>query len=108
MPGSRHDSAALSLCGWDDILAGADWIADTAYTAHGALTPLKKTPGRDRLRAEKSLTEGRIIHARRYRAHDLATLKKWKILSTGYRHRLARLSSIITLATKLKLYRIGR
>ncbi|BDA64365.1 hypothetical protein MANAM107_11990 [Actinomyces capricornis] len=33
--------------------------------------------------------------------HTIATLKKWKILSTGYRHRLAELPTIITLVTKL-------
>ena len=53
VPGSRHDSAVLRLCGWDQVLAGADWIADTAYTSHGALTPIKKTPHRKRLPWEK-------------------------------------------------------
>lgn len=50
VPGCRHDSAALELCGWADALGvpDVDWIADTAYTAHGALTPIKKTPGQSR------------------------------------------------------------
>lgn len=106
VPGSRHDSAALSLCGWDEILTGADWIADTAYTAHGALTPIKKTPGRDRLEWEKEFNRA-VSSTRAAIEHTIATLKKWKILSTGYRHRLAELPNIITLVTKLELYRIG-
>lgn len=40
--------------------------------------------------------------------HTIVTLKKWKILSTGYRHRQSELPSIITLVTKLELYRTGR
>ena len=56
VPGSRHGSAALSLCGWDGILAGADWIADTAYTAHGALTPIKKIPTQSACYGRKSST----------------------------------------------------
>ena len=106
VPGSRHDSAALRLCGWGEILTGADWIADTAYTAHGALTPIKKTPGRDRLRWEKDFNRA-VSSTRAAIEHTIATLKKWKILSTGYRHRLSELPSIITLVTKLELYRIG-
>ena len=57
VPDSRHDSAALSLCGWDGILAGADWIADTAYTAHGALTPHQEDPHAERLLREKELNK---------------------------------------------------
>ncbi|SDN68002.1 DDE superfamily endonuclease [Actinomyces ruminicola] len=50
MPGSRHESAALELCGWADALdtQDADWIADTVHTADGAPTPIKKTPGQPR------------------------------------------------------------
>lgn len=44
LPGSRNDSAALRPCGRNQVLAGADWIADTAYTAHSAPTLIKKTP----------------------------------------------------------------
>lgn len=56
VPCSRHDNAALRLCGWDQVLAGADWIADTAYTAHGALTLIKKSSRTRRLPWEKSST----------------------------------------------------
>ena len=67
VPDSRHDSAALSLCGWDGILAGADWIADTAYTAHGALTPHQEDPHAERLLREKELNKAVIIYARCHR-----------------------------------------
>ncbi|MBF0697839.1 transposase family protein [Actinomyces bowdenii] len=104
VPGSCHDSAALGLCGWDEILAGADWIADTAYTAHGALTPIKKTPGRQRLEWEKEFNRA-VSSTHAAIEHIIATLKKWKIPSTGYHHRLTELPSIITLVSKLELYR---
>ena len=39
--------------------------------------------------------------------HAIATLKNWKILSTGYRHRLTELPDTITLTTKLELHRTG-
>lgn len=106
VPGSRHNSAALRLCGWDQVLAGADWIADTAYTSHGALTPIKRTPHRKRLPWEKELNRT-VSSTRAAIEHAIATLKKWKILSTGYRHRLAELPDIIAPATKLELYRTG-
>ncbi|MCA0437696.1 MAG: transposase family protein [Actinobacteria bacterium] len=36
VPGARHDSAAIKLTGWSTILTNTPWIADTAYTTHGA------------------------------------------------------------------------
>jgi len=65
------------------------------------LTPIKKTPGRKRLEWEKEFN--RTVSSTRA---TIVTLKKWKILSTGYRHRLTEPPSIISLITKLELYRI--
>jgi hypothetical protein len=45
VPGRRQDSAALRLCGWDQVLAGSTWIADTVYIGAGAIPPIKKTSG---------------------------------------------------------------
>lgn len=39
--------------------------------------------------------------------HTIARLKKWKIISAGYRHRLTELPGIITLVIKLELCRTG-
>ncbi|NRD10166.1 transposase family protein, partial [Rathayibacter agropyri] len=41
-PGSRHDRAAISLCGWEPILDKAEWIADPAYIGTSAVTPRKR------------------------------------------------------------------
>lgn len=70
VPGSRHDSAALRLCGWDVTLTGADWIAGAAYTAHGALTPIKKSPTEIAWNGRMSSIGLYILQVRHYRAHD--------------------------------------
>ncbi|ALN14688.1 hypothetical protein ASQ49_04700 [Acidipropionibacterium acidipropionici] len=103
--GSRHDSAAIRMCGWQDILegSGATWIADTATTA---ITPIKKTPGRDRLEWEKQFNHD-VSSLRAAIEHIIGGLKNWKILSKGYRGRLAELPQIIKIVTRLELYRIG-
>jgi hypothetical protein len=106
VPGRRHDSAALRLCGWDQILAGSTWIADTAYIGAGAITPIKKTPGRDRLEWEKKFNHD-VSSLRSRIEHIIGHLKNWKILAKGYRGRLAELPIIIRIVTRLELYRIG-
>ncbi|AMS04499.1 hypothetical protein AXH35_02395 [Acidipropionibacterium acidipropionici] len=106
--GSRHDSAAIGMCGWQDTLqdSGTTWIADTAYIATTAITPIKKTPGRDRLEWEKQFNHD-ISSLRAAIEHIIAGLKNWTILSKGYRGRLAELPQIIRIVTHLELYRIG-
>ncbi|MDO5082946.1 MAG: transposase family protein [Arachnia propionica] len=49
-PGARHDARVIQECGWSDLLAqaGVTWVADTAYTATTALTPVKKKPNHPR------------------------------------------------------------
>ncbi|WP_051238607.1 transposase family protein [Acidipropionibacterium jensenii] len=107
-PGSRHDSAAIQLCGWQEILheAQACWIADTAYIATTAITPIKKTPGRDRLDWEKTFNHD-VSSLRSAIEHIIGQLKNWKILAKGYRGRLSELPTIIRIVTRLELYRIG-
>lgn len=58
MPGSRHDSEAINLYGWQDLLdsSGATWIADTAYIATTAITPIKKLPNQSRTKHDKTST----------------------------------------------------
>ena len=106
--GSRHDSAAIQMCGWTQILQDAkvSWIADTAYIATGAITPIKKTPGRDRLEWEKQFNHD-VSSLRSAIEHIIGHLKNWKILSKGYLGRLAELPTIIRIVTRLELCRIG-
>lgn len=106
VPGARHDSAALELCGWDIILKDADWIADTAYTAHGAVTPLKKPIGRQLAESEKEYNKS-VSHLRCAVERCISHLKNWRILSKGYRRQLKRLPFVIALIVKLELHRIG-
>ena len=58
-PGSRHDSKALELVGWKDLLDHdhVAWVADTAFVATTALTPIKKARGRDRLDWERQFNK---------------------------------------------------
>lgn len=106
--GSRHDSVAPELRGWTQALndGPAHWVAGTANTSYGALTPIKMTPHRRHLPREKRLNRA-IASILAPVEHAIAALKKWKILSTGYRHRLTELPHIITLVTKLELHRLG-
>ena len=108
VPGSRHDSAALDLTGWKDNLNHdhVAWIADAAYIATTALTPIKKARGRDRLDWERKFNHD-VASLRAAIEHTIGHLKNWKILATGYRGRLAELPDIIRVVTQLELYRIG-
>ncbi|WP_219106014.1 transposase family protein [Austwickia sp. TVS 96-490-7B] len=108
VPGARHDSAALDLTGWSQILAEnhTPWIADTAYIAQGALTPLKKKKGHERTDHEKRYNK-EISSIRSHVEHAIGHLKQWTILATGYRGRLTELPDIIAVITRLELYRLG-
>ncbi len=106
MPGRRHDSAALQLCGWDQTLDDMTWIADTAYTGAGAITPIKKTPGHDRLDWDKKFNHD-VPSLRSRIEHIIGHLKNWKILAKEYRGRFAELPKIIRIVTRLELHRIG-
>ncbi|WP_219107835.1 transposase family protein [Austwickia sp. TVS 96-490-7B] len=108
VPGARHDSAALDLTGWSQILAEnhTPWIADTAYIVHGARTPLTKKKGQERTDNEKHYNK-EISSIRAHVEHAIGHLKQWKILATGYRGRLTELPDIIAVITRLELYRLG-
>lgn len=108
VPGARHDSAALVLTGWSTILSSSasPWIADTAYTIHGAYTPIKKTPGHERTDADKQYNK-EIASIRSRVEHAIGHLKQWKTIATGYRGRLTELPDIIATITRLELYRLG-
>lgn len=107
-PGSRHDAKALELCGWKTTLdqVDVDWIADTAYIATTARTPIKKSPGRERIDWEREYNRT-VASLRAPVEHAIAHLKDWKILATGYRGRLAELPRLISLVTRLKLFQLG-
>ncbi|MDR1441044.1 MAG: transposase [Bifidobacteriaceae bacterium] len=106
VPGARHDSAALTLTGWDQILADADWFADSAYTAHGAITPIRKRPGGELTESEREFNR-QVSSIRCTVERTISHLKNWRVLSKGYRRQLKKLPFVIALVTKLELYRLG-
>jgi hypothetical protein len=106
VPGARHDAAAIKLTGWDSVLADANWIADSAYSATNAITPIRKHP-RTELHETEKLSNKQLSQLRYVVERCISHLKNWKILATGYRRRLKQLPHTITLVTKLELYRLG-
>lgn len=106
VPGSRHDSKAINLCGWQNLLnsSGATRIADTAYITTTATTPIKKLPNQSRTNHNKDFNTA-ITRTRINIEHCIAQLKTWRILSHGYRRRLKELPRIIHLATNLEILR---
>lgn len=105
-PGSRHDRKALQLCGWEQILLKADWIADLGYIGTNALTPIKKLAGQPRSRHDKDFNHT-LAGIRSVIERCIAHWKNWKIVKTGYRRQLKRLPDTIQLVTRLELYRLG-
>ena len=106
VPGSRHDSKAINLCGWQNLLdsSGATWIADTAYITTTAITPIKKLPNQSRTNHDKDFNTA-ITRIRVNIEHCIAQLKTWRILSHGYRGRLKELPGIIHLIAHLEVLR---
>ncbi|WP_244937824.1 hypothetical protein [Acidipropionibacterium jensenii] len=82
------------------------WIADTAYIGTGAITPIEKTPGSDRLDWEKKFNHD-VSGFRSRIEYIVGHLKNWKILTKGYRGRLAEFPTIIRIVTRPELCRIG-
>lgn len=64
------------------------------------MTPIKKTPGRDRPAWEKEFNSS-IAGLRAPVEHAIAHLKNWQILRVGYRGRLKELPTIIHTVTRL-------
>ena len=100
VPGSRHDSKAINLYGWQDLLdsPGATWIANTAYIATTAITPIKKLPNQSRTKHDKNFNTA-IARIRVNVEHCIAQLKTWRIPSHGYHGHLKELPGIIHLVT---------
>ena len=108
VPGARHDSAALELCQWGEVLDSypGRWVADTAYIATNAITPIKKRAGTVRKDWEKEYNR-QVASLHAPVEHAIAQLKNWKILAKGYRGRLNELPLVISVVTRLELLRIG-
>ena len=106
VPGSRHDSKAINLCGWQDLLDSSDatWIANTAYIATTAITPIKKLPNQSHTNHDKDFNTA-IARIRVNVEHCIAQLKTWRILSHGYRGPLNKLPGIIQIVTHLEILR---
>ena len=106
VPGARHDAAAIGLVGWVDTLTGANWVADGAYSATGAITPIRKKPHIELAEDQRSFNK-QVSAIRCVVERCIAHLKNWKIIAKGYRRQLGRLPFTIALVTKLELYRLG-
>ncbi|MGW3472314.1 transposase family protein [Saccharopolyspora sp. NPDC000995] len=106
MHGSMHDRKAFTECGWEDLLADTPTIADPAYQGTHLITPRKKPKGGELSASDKE--NNKIISSIRSAVERcIAHVKNWKILSTGYRGRLAELPTIIRIITALEFYRLG-
>jgi hypothetical protein len=104
--GARHDAAAIGLTGWSDTLKDANWLADSAYCATNAITPLKRKPGQQLDESDKQFNK-QVSAFRCVVERCISHLKNWRILSRGYRRQLKKLPFVIALVAKLELYRIG-
>jgi hypothetical protein len=105
VPGARHDAAAIELTGWQHILRNANWVADSAYQATTAITPVRKPPGAELPDTTKQFNK-QIASIRCVVERCISHLKNWRIISRGYRRQLKKLPFIIALITKLELYRL--
>ena len=81
VPGSRHDSKAINLCGWQNLLApsSATWIA---YIATTAITPIKNLPNQSRTNHNKDFNTA-IARIRVNIEHSIAQLKPGKSCHTA-------------------------
>lgn len=103
--GARHDAAAIEMTGWNAILTDADWIADGAYSATTATTPIRKPPGGELSDCHQQFNH-QVSSLRCAVERCIGHLKNWKVLATGYRGRLRELPSIVNITTKLEFYRL--
>ena len=83
---------------------GACWIADSAYIATNAITPVKKTPSQPRDELERKFNKT-LASLRAPIEHCIAHIKNWKILAKSYRGRFKELAAIIRIVTQLELLR---
>ena len=82
----------------------ATWVADSAYTATTAITPVKKPLNQPLSDWEKRFNKT-IASIRAGIEHCIAHLKNWKILAKGYHGCLEELPAIIRIVTQLELLR---
>jgi hypothetical protein len=106
VPGARHDAAAITLTGWDQLLLDIDWLADSAYSATTATTPERKPPHRPLTQSQKTFNRD-VSSLRCTVERCIAHLKNWKVLANGYRGRLSELPAVIQITTALEFYRLG-
>jgi hypothetical protein len=104
--GSMHDRKAFTESGWENLLAEVPVIADPAYQGTQAITPRKK-PRCGELSDRDKENNKAISSIRSAVERCISHVKNWKILSSGYRGRLAEFPGIIRIVTSLEFYRLG-
>ncbi len=111
LPGSTHDARAWRELALPEQLTGRTVLADRDYVgcsdddhACTVRTPTKKPPGRE-LSWTQQVSNYAHNAARSQVERTIAQLKKWKVLATGYRGPLERLSWTVRTAVALEKLR---
>lgn len=107
-PGATLDAKAFHESGvaqgWQDRIGDEQQPGMTGYKGCGIVSPRKKPRG-GRL-SEQDKQENQVINRRRAHVERaIAHFKNWKVLSTGYRHRLNHFPQTLQTVTSLEFYR---
>jgi len=102
--GSIHDTAAYGFCGYRELLAHYQLIADSGYQGTNAITPYKATKLRPLSEHDKKFNR-KLSSLRSAVERCIAHLKTWKVLATGYRRPLKSLPATIFTVMALQFYR---
>jgi hypothetical protein len=112
VPGARHDSAAIELAGWDQVIktARADGVdhglvADNAYSKYTHLATRRKPPGAAEMPEHDATFNHQISTVRAAVERCIAHVKNWKILTTGITDPLKNVPDIIQDTINLEAFR---
>jgi DDE superfamily endonuclease/Helix-turn-helix of DDE superfamily endonuclease len=108
--GARHDAAAFHISGiaerWAGHLAagGPGMIGDGGYQGTGAITPVKRPPGKDLTDKQKAYNYS-VNRLRAAVERAISHLKNWKILKTGYHRIMTNFPDVLRTVTALEIFR---
>ena len=108
LPGKTHDAEAIRRHGFLDKPAGSAMdIADKGYQGLGMITPIKKTPGQEKLPADDHVHNQQVNSLRAPVERCIANLKTWRILFTDYRRPHDTHPQTITAVIALKFFKLS-